>query len=339
MVRASHEGESWPYHARWDGEMVPCASNPCRLHGGGDIEAESLEDAYRIQDDIRGTATMALRHVEYCPTPYEQADGLHALKDLKAMVAERHGKPLPIPPIDSSGNPTDDDPLPVIGVFGGEDGRVPIYEVSPDYARRYSKMLSDTAVLGGVLAQVPVKSEKELRHMRMFVSPDGLSGAALEADAATGDGNPPDRITAVCRNGACSWHDSGVAAVRAAINAGGRRLSCYDTFLPRIWERMGFRTVARVPFSKAEAPRTWSYSDMDRYNHGQPDTVVMIRLSPEIQARHEYDEEIPYEWDEFTRKFDNVDEAHKHAEHLHRTEDEWSDSVFRELSEEELFGE
>lgn len=43
----SHKGESWPYHEnRNTHEMVPCASNPCTIHGGSDVIATSPEDAY-----------------------------------------------------------------------------------------------------------------------------------------------------------------------------------------------------------------------------------------------------------------------------------------------------
>lgn len=42
----NHNGESWPYHQSKNGEMVPCKSNPCSLHGGSDVYASSPEDAY-----------------------------------------------------------------------------------------------------------------------------------------------------------------------------------------------------------------------------------------------------------------------------------------------------
>lgn len=39
------QGE-WPYHKDKHGKMVPCQSNPCRRHSGGDIMASSPEEAY-----------------------------------------------------------------------------------------------------------------------------------------------------------------------------------------------------------------------------------------------------------------------------------------------------
>lgn len=40
------QGE-WPYHEDKHGKMVPCQSNPCSRHSGGDIMATSPEEAYR----------------------------------------------------------------------------------------------------------------------------------------------------------------------------------------------------------------------------------------------------------------------------------------------------
>ena len=45
MTRSTR-GE-WPYHEDSHGRMVPCRSNPCSLHSGGDIMATSPEEAYR----------------------------------------------------------------------------------------------------------------------------------------------------------------------------------------------------------------------------------------------------------------------------------------------------
>ena len=41
----SHNGENWPYHEDPHGNMVPCESNPCTLHGGSDVYATSAEEA------------------------------------------------------------------------------------------------------------------------------------------------------------------------------------------------------------------------------------------------------------------------------------------------------
>ena len=47
-----HDGENWPYHENKNtGEMTACASNPCKIHGGSDIMASSLAEAYKMKYD------------------------------------------------------------------------------------------------------------------------------------------------------------------------------------------------------------------------------------------------------------------------------------------------
>ena len=51
MANNNHDGEPWPYHEDPNGNMVPCASNPCKLHGGSDVIANSREEATAIQHE------------------------------------------------------------------------------------------------------------------------------------------------------------------------------------------------------------------------------------------------------------------------------------------------
>jgi hypothetical protein len=45
----NHDGENWPYHEDPHGNMVPCESNPCSIHGGKDVMATSAEQAEAIK--------------------------------------------------------------------------------------------------------------------------------------------------------------------------------------------------------------------------------------------------------------------------------------------------
>lgn len=45
MSKNKHEGELWPYHQDPNGNMLPCASNPCKLHGGTEVYARNTEEA------------------------------------------------------------------------------------------------------------------------------------------------------------------------------------------------------------------------------------------------------------------------------------------------------
>ena len=52
----NHHGENWPYHEGGNGEMVACASNPCRIHGGSDIMADSPEEAGSMMERVLSAA-------------------------------------------------------------------------------------------------------------------------------------------------------------------------------------------------------------------------------------------------------------------------------------------
>lgn len=340
----SHEGRSWPYHEKANGDMVPCASNPCRLHSG-DIEAESLEEAYRIRDDMRTNAAIASAALRSVQNDNVSAEGrkasLQALKTLKRMVRERHGEPLPMLPVDADGHILNRPPLPVIAIHGGEDGRMPVYEVSSAYAGEYFSMLTDVFHAGGVGGQVSEETPESLSRMRLFVSPDGMAGAALASDDATGEGNPPDYVTAVCKRDQCSWHHTAVSMVRAAAGQGGKRLDCFNTFLPDIYREAGFCVVGRMTFDDQYAPETWDYQEMDKYNHGRPDVVFMAVLSKDIRERYRnYDaaaeEWDPHkwdtnEWDSAVPRFDDYDQAQRHAREKAKSADEWAEDYFSRI--------
>lgn len=86
-----HDGEPWPYHKDVHGNMVPCESNPCTLHGnGGDVMADSVDEAYRITystgysgmsgrspfDDIPGDSDRRITVEQMLVSYTEEADGI-----------------------------------------------------------------------------------------------------------------------------------------------------------------------------------------------------------------------------------------------------------------------
>ena len=64
MTSKDHNDEAWPYHEDKHGDMVPCASNPCRRHPrGADIMATSPEDAAARMHAVSGnSASLSKRH-------------------------------------------------------------------------------------------------------------------------------------------------------------------------------------------------------------------------------------------------------------------------------------
>ena len=61
----NHDGENWPYHEDVHGDLVACSTNPCRLHGGSDVMADSLADAYKsMYDEARSENTELRKSIE-----------------------------------------------------------------------------------------------------------------------------------------------------------------------------------------------------------------------------------------------------------------------------------
>lgn len=121
--------------------------------------------------------------------------------------------------------------------------------------------------LGPVAAQVGTDPGQ-----RQFLFDDGGSGFALDGDNVISVFGAPNA--------------RGVAArvLDAAVAAGGRRLDGFDTFLPRLYARYGFRAVARLPFNREHAPTRergagadWDYDFFAReFGTAEPDVVFMV---------------------------------------------------------------
>ena len=114
-------------------------------------------------------------------------------------------------------------------------------------------------------AQVEIKSPEELAQARLFRTEDG-SGFAIKPD---GD------IVAVFA-GKNAQGGSGYSMLQAAVQAGGRKLDAFDTYLPKIYETAGFRPVARLPWNDEYAPPGWNKETFAKYNNGEPDVVFFV---------------------------------------------------------------
>jgi len=113
-------------------------------------------------------------------------------------------------------------------------------------------------------AQVEIKSPEDLATMRTFRT-EGGGGFAIKDD---GD------VVAVF--GSQSEEGSGYAILQAAVEAGGRKLDAFNTFLPDIYESVGFRPVARMPWNDEFAPPDWDKNVFAKYQNGEPDIVFFV---------------------------------------------------------------
>lgn len=295
MSKINRSGESWPYHENKHGDMVPCVSNPCRLHGGSEIIASSAEEAYELKYDNNDDVKHAILG--------RDRKSIESLNN-RISAAVRNGGYFSISSMDADGNMIGGS-LPVIGMNVPEDKNIPVtFEVDSSFGGRYSRMLSRVFHDGDSGAQVSEEPASAMKNMRMFVTPDGLSGAALAKDGCNDDKDDPDYVTAVCKDKTCTWRHSASGTVGNAISNGGRRLDCFDTFLPKIYGSLGFKPVARIPFNTEYAPETWDYDIMKPYHDGCPDVVFMsIQPSSEpVKNIEDYDEALHYAYDCSHRK-------------------------------------
>ena len=117
--------------------------------------------------------------------------------------------------------------------------------------------------------QVEIKSAEDLASSSLFRTESG-SGFAIKPD---GD------IVAVF---ASSTEPAGgsYAMLQAAVQAGGNKLDAFDTFLPDIYKRVGFRPVARLPWNDEFAPPGWDKEGVfKKYNNGEPDIIFFVHDS------------------------------------------------------------
>ena len=132
-------------------------------------------------------------------------------------------------------------------------------------ASQYNSEMTNAMSVHKFGAQVEIKSAEELSGARLFRTESG-SGFAIKPD---GD------IVAVFQS-TNEAGSVGYSMIQAAVEAGGRKLDAFDTFLPGIYETAGFRPVARLPWNDEFAPPGWDKDTFKRFNNGEPDVVFYV---------------------------------------------------------------
>jgi hypothetical protein len=117
-------------------------------------------------------------------------------------------------------------------------------------------------------------------NVERFLLDDGMTGYALNGDNIIGVFSTPGTPRGAAQR-----------VLEDAVARGGRRLDGFDTYLPKIYARAGFRAVARLPFNPEYAPSVeggslanWSVGRMRAAGRrvgaandwGSPDVVFMV---------------------------------------------------------------
>jgi hypothetical protein len=114
-------------------------------------------------------------------------------------------------------------------------------------------------------AAVTVYPAEDYAGMRTFLSPDAKFGFALKGEDVVSVFKHPD----------ANEKGVGEKMAKLAVQEGGRTLDAFDTVLPGIYAKAGFKPVARLPWSDDYAPTGWNYDAFAQHNGGRPDVVFM----------------------------------------------------------------
>lgn len=113
-------------------------------------------------------------------------------------------------------------------------------------------------------AAVHVYDEDDYKGMRLFLTDDGTAGYAIKPDG--------DIVSAFS-----TGKHEGVAPhlLLNAIEQGGNKLDAFDTILPNLYSRMGFKEVGRDTWDDQYMPEDWDKEVFSKFKGGEPDISYM----------------------------------------------------------------
>ena len=130
-------------------------------------------------------------------------------------------------------------------------------------AQLFHNRIADLKRNAEVSATVDAHEPEEYLDCDLYLTEDGRAGFAIK--------NGNELVSVFSYTG----ERAGDALVEKAVENGARRLDCFDIkgFLPRLYGRHGFQSVARVRWNDEYAPDDWDYGRL-----GCPDVVAMLSL-------------------------------------------------------------
>lgn len=155
-----------------------------------------------------------------------------------------------------------------IAQFGTEDR--PIYEISdPDaFTQMIQLAKKDLMQLGPQVTDYTEMGDN-YSGKRLFLFDDGFSGFALNGNDIISVFSVPGK----------SPRGAVANLMPVAVEQGGQRLDAFNTFLPKVYSSVGFKAVAKLPFSREYAPEGWDYDYYSKYfpeTNGEPEVIFMV---------------------------------------------------------------
>lgn len=129
----------------------------------------------------------------------------------------------------------------------------------------YNAITNAKKALGAKGDSVYTYPVEDYTNMKLLLTEDGLSGIAVKPD---GD------IVSVFSASSEKYRAN--TLILAAIQNGGKKLDCFDTFLPKLYADFGFKAVARNNWNDEFAPEGWNKEFYKNFKNGKPDVVYMV---------------------------------------------------------------
>lgn len=127
-------------------------------------------------------------------------------------------------------------------------------------------MEKSVAELGEKAASVDVKELSDYEDMAaLILSEDKKTGCAITKD---GD--------IVSLFSSSTERHRTIPMLLVAIKEGGKKLDCFDIYLPDLYSRVGFKAIARNNWVEKYKPNGWNKELFAPYNNGEPDVVFMV---------------------------------------------------------------
>ena len=163
-------------------------------------------------------------------------------------------------------------------------------ELSPcsESARVFKEAIETARQSHGLKGEcVYVYPAEEYKHMRLFLTPDGMAGMALKEDG--------DMVSVFSHKerGKKGDGNAAYALVALAINEGAVKGDCYGYFLTKLYGQFGFRAVAKDRYNSEFASEAMQNEDAMRVNFpredGRPDVVYLVYEGDRLRVLDEYD--------------------------------------------------
>lgn len=115
-------------------------------------------------------------------------------------------------------------------------------------------------------ASVHVHTLEEYKTMRCFISEDGNCGMAVQPDG---------EIVSVFSTNKVTHPNVAQSLILSGVVAGGNKLNCFDTVLPKLYRSAGFVETARMTWDDQYTPPGWDFKTYEEFNGGRPDVIDM----------------------------------------------------------------